>query len=412
MQFGPWGSTPRRFAAGIILTSPTPATFHMPHAWAPNPGEDLFFNGPFASSFALPAVFPLPALPDPISQVPLNTYPAIESPTIHRQLSNRAHEHTLTTGSVGGPSGASTQPWSISDDASDIFLPLSATPGQSLNCLSIPRFDNVERRSISPAMSAHPSSVAASASQAQTQSLDSLHSAILQSLPADPSLQMRRSSPAPPPSPTIQTSVQIRSLASLSRGPSPVPRSLPALAPVDHSRGPSPALAPLPLGLSSAITSRATTPAAEDLNGPANRNALRAIRETDFKNYHQSLFIKLMVPRWHWYLLTENAFPIEPSDALEVCIAYAERLLDLSWELNGIDLRLRNHVSVLISLKPPKCRCPQVRMKESRIRGDFQRGVLAKVEQLYNVTHEMTGKIQELLTKSNFIYVSYNPMVQ
>ncbi|KAG9075435.1 hypothetical protein FS749_012902 [Ceratobasidium sp. UAMH 11750] len=173
-----------------------------------------------------------------------------------------------------------------------------------------------------------------------------------------------------------------------SRGPSPTPSHSPGsplLAPTDiPSRMPSPA----PSNVASVATSNSNPAPARQKDPDARRN----MRKTKFTEI-QNDFIDYMTRRWQWFLLTENAFPVDTTGAYEVCVAYAETMLESIRAAAEVNKRVFEYV----------------RGKDSRIRNDFQRGVLTAVEELYQVSCNNQAKVKELIKDSNFVFETYDP---
>ncbi|KAG8680806.1 hypothetical protein FRC11_001959, partial [Ceratobasidium sp. 423] len=117
----------------------------------------------------------------------------------------------------------------------------------------------------------------------------------------------------------------------------------------------------------------------------------RSLRQRDF-TYEQVVFMKAMNKRWHWYLISDDTFPINTGMALELCTQYAEQTLELSRKVCGIGRPSFDFV----------------RRKDSSIRNSFQTGLLSILEEGYGVNIETTDKLNELISQSNFIYAEYD----
>lgn len=82
-------------------------------------------------------------------------------------------------------------------------------------------------------------------------------------------------------------------------------------------------------------------------SGSANNPATdkQAKRRKDF-NGQEYEFIEQMTLRWQWYLLAENSFPLDTSEAQELCIAFAEKKLEVPRSVVGNGKRLFGYVSL------------------------------------------------------------------
>ncbi|CAE6534828.1 unnamed protein product [Rhizoctonia solani] len=121
------------------------------------------------------------------------------------------------------------------------------------------------------------------------------------------------------------------------------------------------------------------------------RQPRRSRRQRDF-TYEQLMFMKAMNKRWHWYLISDDSFPINTGMALELCAQYAEQTLELSRKACDIGRPSFDFV----------------RKKDSSIRNSFQTGLLSILEEGYNVNTETTDRLNELISQSNFIYAQYD----
>ncbi|KAG8708513.1 hypothetical protein FRC08_018851 [Ceratobasidium sp. 394] len=107
----------------------------------------------------------------------------------------------------------------------------------------------------------------------------------------------------------------------------------------------------------------------------------------------QNDFVKLMKHYWQWYLLTNDAFPIETSHALELSVVYAEDALKVPRAVAKVGRQIAAYVCA----------------KDSSIRNDFLKGVRGEVQAAYKVSSDTPAKLQELIDNQNFIFERYNP---
>ncbi|KAG8730040.1 hypothetical protein FRC10_003185 [Ceratobasidium sp. 414] len=387
------GNLPITFTMGVT-TPALPFAICEPPNWAMN-FEDSHLLDPFVPQPNFQINFSLGTqLPNPDSDLQFFATP--QSPTYGRRSSSDNRELTTQAGLTLDPFAAPVEqpaptvtretPSAVSEaptQQTQTPSPPRATTPNFNNCLPVPNSSNLEQhgttRGTVPSLNVECTRASqATVSQPQSPSLAELHSTIAHSLLREVTPWAR----GPPPTFSARSQLpvlsQSRPPAPPSRGPPPAPTSLTVPAP--PARGSSPT--PLPRAASITDTSD------KQLKPSAQRN----LRQGSFSPI-QKEFIKLMTRRWHWYLLTENAFPINPNEALERCVVYAEQDLHASRDTYQFDLGVRNYV----------------RGKDSRIRNDLLRGVLIMVEDLYGVSCETTDMIARLVKGSNFICAEHDP---
>ncbi|KAG9087312.1 hypothetical protein FS749_003001 [Ceratobasidium sp. UAMH 11750] len=124
---------------------------------------------------------------------------------------------------------------------------------------------------------------------------------------------------------------------------------------------------------------------------PEETQHMMYLRQGDFK-YDQVTFIKHMKHRWCLYLAAQDPFPINILPAQELCISYAEQVLQASHAQYNITQEAFDYV----------------RKKDSNIRNSFLSGLLNVVEEGYDVTAASGDKIDELIKNLNFAHNSYD----
>ncbi|KAG8795972.1 hypothetical protein FRC12_007318 [Ceratobasidium sp. 428] len=124
---------------------------------------------------------------------------------------------------------------------------------------------------------------------------------------------------------------------------------------------------------------------------PASSRPRSSLRQADF-THDQVLAIRHMRRRYLWFLLTEDAFPVNVFTAREVCISYAEEVLGATRAEYGITNTTFDYV----------------RLKESNLRNGFTVGLLKVVEIEYDVEPSSVAKLETLLKGSNYVYASFD----
>ncbi|KAG9090766.1 hypothetical protein FS749_000307 [Ceratobasidium sp. UAMH 11750] len=294
-----------------------------------------------------------------------------QSPAPNRQLFGDTQGVTRLTGLTKDVFAVSTHPPETAPVTNAALAPRTGQPTSTpIESNNDPGLDNPGQLATGPPQSPLESAFAPQTlvSRDRDMNLKELHSAILHSLPPRAVLWQLAPSPASVIVPLPAASSQSAQLAPSSRANSVQP----------PSRGPSP------------IPSRSATPVADMSNNEDELIIQRKLRERQFSDEHHA-FVQPMKIRWHWFLLTEDPFPVDTNKGIESCLAYAEQQLGDSRHAYKVNLRV----------------CNYVRGKESRIRNEFQNGVLAKVEQLYNVSPSKKDAIKELVQGYNFIFMTF-----
>lgn len=318
---GTWGQeSPRLLGPTIAISSPSPFAVRTPPAWAVESDDNSILNPSFVPNPTLPLNLPpVTHTANLAAQSSAFSFREPESPIAQRQLLNETRQSAVTTGSIfanvpsapgvrlshslgstyQGPSLTQHGTFAMSNTALswlpvDNQLSITQTSHSDNSFLSVPSLDDIQRRSVSPQLfTAHAASngpqrgasqPVSRSTTPQTSDLASLHSTIVQGLY--------------PPAPPVQ------------RGPSPVPSVTGPWATVS-GRAPTPSV---------------DQPSAENSK---TKTVQRAKRHNDFSEV-ELLFVDKMTLRWQWYLLAENAFPVDTlMEAQELCILYAEDTLGL-----------------------------------------------------------------------------------
>lgn len=220
--------------------------------------------------------------------------------------------------------------------------------------------------------------------QPQVASFSGLYNAVMQSIPPAPSSALVLASSSAP-TPTVAPAL------------TSAPLFTSASAPITYSSGPL-------------IQSAAPPPTNVPTAQPSHRNSRHSsVLQSEFF-YDEVTIIHIMAKRWAWFLATQDCFPGNVLPAHRLCIAYAEEILGMVCQVSR---RMCDHVSGHYHVWICTYTCSQVCNKDSRIRNDFQTGLLKIVEHDYGVDNgeSSAAKIDELLTSANFIYTGYDAKV-
>lgn len=287
-------NTPQASGPVITVSSPTPLVFRQVPSWALDSDDRSILN---------PSFVPNPNLQLDFSSIPQGTTPGdrfmatnslgCQSRVAHRQQTPANHAPAVPASSLALGAHANSVSRAPSPSLSATRFAASASPALPFNHLFATDPNNAQRRSISPG-------------------LFQVHSS---------------------------GNTTVHASCPSSRGPTPQPPALTTLhSAISQSLLTEPV--PLPLNSTTTIPNQAVAPATQN---PAPSTSMKNLRGTF--TYEQNEFITWMKYRWEWFLLTEDAFPVNLAHAQESTIAYAEKQLNTTRTAAGITKRVFDYVS-------------------------------------------------------------------
>lgn len=195
-----------------------------------------------------------------------------------------------------------------------------------------------------------PSQPASTRSSVHVTDYANLRDAIMRCLPPRPSLSHHSSSATLPVAATMTAQMAISAPAAIGAPPTSM-SAAPHMHSVDDPSSRTSSMPPTPVLPPGFPLPGHILPAGHISSNHATYIPRQVLRQSHFA-YDQVVFIHHMTKRWHFFLVSEDAFPININAAREACLLYAERILEVSRTIHGGTLQMFFFVSAIFFTPP------------------------------------------------------------